>query len=218
MRSCFCLLAVVFLAGCGLFGTAGREASPTTPYPALPDALDESYMHSPSGDIAARYPTGWLHVDIHTIPMENVLEVYTDQARERAVVLAEIPATAEFRRMVERDGMNALSEESFRRKSAKAPHELMITRPSMLYTVKGKLFVSYDYADMFVDSTKRREHSVVLFTTGARFYELSIIELVPPQDAGQHIQNFRLLQSVVASLEGAAEVRGANAASSADTY
>jgi hypothetical protein len=124
-------------------------------------------------------------------------------------VLAEIPATAEFRRMVERDGMNALAEESFRRKSAKSPKELMIMRPSMLYTVSGKLFVSYDYGEMFVDSTKRREHSVVLFTTGARFYELSMVELVPPPAMAQHVQNFRLLQSVVASLEGAAEVRAA---------
>src|ERR1051325_1284106 len=209
MNSRSILLIAVLLAGCGVLGKAEREVSRSTPYPALPDALDESYLHSPSGDIAARYPTGWLHVDIHTIPMENVLEVYTDPARERALVLSEIPATAEFRRMVERDGMNALAEESFRRKSAKAPHDLMITRPSMLYTVKGKLFVSYDYADMFVDSTKRREHSVVLFTTGARFYELSMIELVAPQDASQHVQNFRLLQSVVASLEGVAEVKGA---------
>jgi hypothetical protein len=207
MKSRSILLIAVLLAGCGILGKSEREATPSTPYPALPDALDESYLHSPSGDVAVRYPTGWLHVDIHTIPMENVLEVYTDPARERALVLAEIPATAEFRRMVERDGMNALSEESFRRKSAKAPRELMITRPSMLYTVRGKLFVSYDYGDIFVDSTKRRQHSVVLFTTGARFYELSMIELVPPPETSQHVQNFRLLQSVVASLEGAAEVR-----------
>lgn len=209
MRLPIGLLLAALFAGCALFSKTEREASPTTPYPALSDALDESYMHSPAGDIAAHYPKNWLHVDIHSIPMENVLEVYTDRTRERALVLSEIPATAEFRRMIERDGMNALSEESFRRKSARTPGKLMITRPSMLYTVMGKLFASYDYAETGADSTNRREHSVVLFTTGARFYELSLIELSAPQNVPDHIQNFRLLQSVVASLEGVAEVRAA---------
>ena len=47
-------------------------------------------------------------------------------------------------------------------------------------------------------------------TEALRGYELAMIELVPPENAPQHVQNFRLLQSVVASLEGVAEVRSAD--------
>jgi hypothetical protein len=200
------LLLGILASGCALFGPSGQALGPTVPYPPLPDALEDTYFHSPAGDIAARYPKGWLHVDIHTIPMEHVLQVYTDPDRERALLLSEIPATAEFRRTVERDGMSALSEESFRLKSTHLPGKLVITRPTMLYTVKNKLFASYDYAEISPDTVHYREHSVVLFTTGSRFYELSMIELTP-QDTLQHVQNFRLLASVIASLEGAAEVR-----------
>jgi len=193
--------------GCGLFGPTTKPAGPTTPYPPLPDALDEEYLHSPSGDIAARYPKGWLHVDISTIPMQNVLEVYTDPARERALVLMEIPGTAEFRRSVERDGMTALADQSFATKSAKLPGKLTITHPTAIYTVNNKLFASYEYGDVG-DTLHRRGNRGVLFTTGAKFYELGMIELMVPGESSQHILNFRLLESVVASLEGAAEVRG----------
>ncbi len=200
------LLLATLASGCALFGPTAVPVSPL-PYTPLPDALEDAYFHSPAGDVAARYPIGWLHVDMHTIPMENVVQVYTDPERERALVLAELPATAEFRRAVERDGMNALAEQSFRMKSGKLPGKLVITRPTKLYTVKNKLFASYDYAENTLDTLCRKEQSVVLFTTGARFYELSMIELVAPQDTTQHVLNFRLLASVVASLEGAAEVR-----------
>jgi len=47
----------------------------------------------------------------------------------------------------------------------------------------------------------------VLFTTGSKFYELGMIELEAPQSTMEHAQNFRILESVIASLEGVAEVQ-----------
>jgi|SRR5665213_62286 len=194
-------------AGCGMFGKAERQVLPMPPYSPAPNALDESYFHSPSGDVAAQYPLGWLLVDIHTIPMANVEEVYTDPDRQRALVLAELPATAEFRRSVERDGMVALADQSFAAKSASAPGKLTITRPTDLYSENGKVFASYEYAELGADSVRREENRVVLFTTGAKFYELAMIELGAPKNPSESIQNFRLLESVTASLQGVAELR-----------
>ncbi len=203
----FVSLSAVLFAGCGLFGKANKPMPIVPPYPPLVDALDEEYLHSPTGDLAAHYPKGWLHVDIQTIPMVNVEEVYTDPERRWALVLAEIPSTAEFRRSVARDGMMALPDQSFATKSAKAPGKLTITRPTEIYTENGKLFASYDYAEAGTDSLHRIENREVLFTTGSKFYELGMIELEPPQNPGEQIQNFRLLESVTASLEGVAALR-----------
>jgi hypothetical protein len=200
------LLLTVFASGCSLFSKAEKPVV-QNPYTVISGALGEDYFHSPSGDIAGCYPKGWLQVDIRTIPMQNVLEVYTDENRERVLVLSEIPATAEFRRSVERDGMAALADESFAAKSDKQPGKLVITRPDQIYTENGKLVASYEYAESQSDSLHRKENRVVLFTTGSKFYELGMIELIPPRDPNQHVQNFRLLESVVASLEGVAEVR-----------
>ncbi len=203
------VIAGIF-TGCGMFGKAERQMLPVPPYAPMANSLDQSYLHSPSGDIAAHYPKGWLHVDIRTISMANVEEVYTDHARRRALVLAEIPATAAFRRSVERDGMVALASQSFISKMAKASGKLALTRPTDLYTENGKVFASYEYAELGADSTRREENRVVLFTTGAKFYELGMIELVPPKNPAEHVQNFRLLEAVSASLQGVAEIRSGN--------
>ncbi|SRR5579883_1479980 len=206
-RSVYLFAIVAFLAGCGIFGKAERKVALLPPYSPQPDLLGEDYFHSPAGDVAARYPKNWLHVDIRTIPMQNVLEVYTDEARSKALVLAEIPATAEFRREVERDGMEALANQSFASKSAKVSGKLAITRPTQIYSENGKLFASYEYAEAASDSLHRKENRIVLFTTGSKFYELGMIELEAPQSTMEHAQNFRILESVIASLEGVAEVQ-----------
>ncbi len=197
----------VLFAGCGMFGKAQRQVLPVPPYSPMPGALSDSYLHSPSGDIVAHYPKGWLHVDIHTIPLDNVEEVYTNHARSVALVLSEIPSTAEFRRNVERDGMVALADQSFASKSATAPGKLAITRPTDLYTENGKVLASYEYAELGPDSTQLVHNRVILFTTGAKFYELNMVELASPKRPSETIQNFRLLESVSASLEGVAEIR-----------
>jgi hypothetical protein len=205
-------LSSVLFAGCGIFGTTVKPTPVTPPYSTLTDALDEDYLHSPTGDIAAHYPKGWLHVDIQAIPMANVEEVYTDPERQWALVLAEIPATAEFRRSVARDGMMALADQSFAAKSAKA-FGLVITRAAEIYSENGKIFASYDYAESGTDTNDRSsslhriENREVLFTTGSKFYELGMIELDAPESPAETLQNFRLLESVTASLEGVAEIR-----------
>jgi hypothetical protein len=202
----FVSFGVVVIGGCGLFGKATKPVPIAPPYPPLTNALDEEYLHSPTGDLAAHYPKGWLQVDIRTIPMKNVEEVYTDPDRHWALVLAEIPSTAEFRRNVARDGMMALADQSFATKSAKASG-LIITRPAEVYSENGKLFASYDYAESGTDSTHRIENREVLFTTGSKFYELGMIELDTIPNPSETVQNFRLLESVTASLEGVAEIR-----------
>jgi len=206
----FLILAAI-ASGCGLFTKAEKPVI-QNPYTIIPGALGEDYFHSPSGDIAGRYPKNWLQVDIRTIPLQNVLEVYTDEDRSLALVLSEIPATGEFRRSVERDGMAALADQSFSLKSAKKPG-LVISRPDQIYTENGKLVASYEYAENQADSLNRRVNRAVLFTTGSKFYELAMIEFQAAADSNQRVLNFRLLESVVASLEGVAEVRASDTTS-----
>jgi hypothetical protein len=200
------LLVVVALSGCGIFGKAEKTPLPTAPYTALAGSLDPEYFHSPSGDIAGRYPANWLRVNVSGMPLEHVLFVYTDPERRNALVLSELPATAEFRRNVERDGMTALADQSFANKSSRHPG-LSIVRPTDIYTIGGKLFATYEYSEPG-DSTSRRINRVALFTTGARFYELAMVELQNPRSSNEQTTNFRLLEAVIGSLEGVAQVGG----------
>jgi hypothetical protein len=201
------VLPLAFLAvSCGILSKTEKASLPKSPYSALPAALSDEYFHSPAGDIAGRYPADWLRVDISSIPMEHVLFVYTDRDRRRALILSEIPATAEFRRNVERDGITAVADQSFATKTARRAG-LSIVHPTDIYTISNRLFASYEYAEPG-DSTRRRINRVAVFTTGARFYELALAELSDPNSSTEHTTNFQLLESVIGSLEGVAQVGG----------
>ena len=208
----FLFLAFLFLTGCSLFYTKPKVEKAKPLYEMSATPLDEEYFHSPTGDVAGHIPKGWLQVNTENIPsLENILSVYTDPDRSRAMVLMEIPGTADLRRMVERDGILALAEESFNSKLKKHSN-ISISRQPKAFTADSMLFVNYEFIQQ-LDSNKGILHNrVVAFSSGVRFYELAMVELHPASDPNQYLENFRLLQSVIAGLEGVAALRQANTA------
>lgn len=196
-------------AGCQLFSSrtiVTEEKRP--PYEPIANALSEDFLHSPTGDIVGHFPKGWLQVNVENDPdLDQILFIYTDAARANGLVLTELPGSAELRRLVERDGLVALTQESFRLKSAKSKLELSISRQPEIFTIAGDLFASYEYSSTDQNGSKKW-HRAVVFTTGDRFYELAMVQLSVQTEAAA-IENFRLLQSVIGALEGVAEVRGA---------
>ncbi|MDP4230992.1 MAG: hypothetical protein Q8916_11385 [Bacteroidota bacterium] len=201
----FLFLAFLFLTGCSLFYSAPKVEKKKPIYEFSDSPLDEEYFHSPTGDIAGHIPKNWLQVNTENVPeLENILAVYTDAARARAMVLVEIPGTADLRRKIERDGILALAEESFQAKLKKHPG-ISLTRQPEAFTIDSMLFVNYEYSP----SPERGlvHNRVVAFSAGVRFYELAMVELHPVMEQNQYLENFRLLQSVIAGLEGVAAVR-----------
>lgn len=198
--------ALLFLSGCSLFYSSAKveKKKPLYGYSSTP--LDEDYFHSPTGDVAGHIPKGWLQVNTESIPeLENVLAVYTNPDRSRAMVLTEIPGSADLRRKVERDGILALAEESFQAKLQKHT-SLTITLQPEAFTIDSMLFVNYEYIQK-LDSGGVLHNRVVAFSAGVRFYEIAIVELRPSSNPNQYLENFRILQSVIAGLEGVAAVR-----------
>ena len=206
----FLFFGFIFLTGCSLFYSTPKveKIKPLYVISAIP--LDEEYFHSPTGDIAGHIPKGWLQVNTENIPsLENILSVYTDPDRSRAMVMMEIPGTADLRRMVERDGILALAEESFQSKLKKHP-DIILSRQPVAFTVDSMLFANYEYTGQFESNKEILHNRVVAFSGGVRFYELAMVELHPASDPNQYLENFRLLQSVIAGLEGVAALRQAN--------
>jgi hypothetical protein len=206
----FFLLTFLFFSGCSLFYTPPKPEKKKPIYEMSSFPLDEDYFHSPTGDIAGHIPKGWLQVNTENIPeLENILDVYTDPERSFAMVLIEIPGTAELRRNVGINGILALSEESFATKQKKHPNVIMNRQPQS-FTVDSMLFANYEYTQQ-LDSNKGILHRrVVTFAAGPRFYELAMVELRPAHDTDRYSENFRLLQSVIAGLEGVSTIKEAN--------
>lgn len=195
---------ILALSGCSLFYSAPKPVETKPLYEPLPDALDREYFHSPTGDLIGHYPKDWLQVNTEDVPeLENILDVYTDADRSRAFVLTEIPGTAELRRRVERDGVLAIAEESLRLRRAKIP-SLQLSREPAARLDHHILYASYEYETRSPDGATLK-HRAATVSTGVRFYELAMVELRPmPRKTPD--ENFRLLQAVIAELEGTSNV------------
>jgi hypothetical protein len=206
----FLFFSFLFFAGCSLFYSAPKVEKKKPIYEMSSSPLDEEYFHSPAGDIAGHIPKGWLQVNTENIPeLENILGVYTDPERSFAMVLTEIPGTAELRRKVALTGILALSEESFALKQKKHP-DITMNRQPEIFTIDSMLFVNYEYIRERDSGQVILHNRVVSFSAGSRFYELAMVELHPTFRLDRYLENFRLLQSVIAGLEGVAAVKEAN--------
>ncbi len=204
--SLFWILPLLLLASCA----AKIPVVKPSPYPPYgPEALDPLFFHSPVGDIAGHYPLGWLLVNTEALPeFQNVLFLYTDRGRTNGLVLSEIPGSAELRRNVERDGLLAIAQASLAFKEQKQS-KVKLTKEAELFSLNNRLFAGYEYTSPDSTGSVELDHRTVVFTTGVRFYELSMVELATNgvQPDARKMENFRLLQSVIGGLEGAAELK-----------
>jgi hypothetical protein len=200
-------LFLLLLSGCSLFYSKAEVKVIKPPYDPIPNALDREYFHSQSGDLIGHYPKDWLEANIENIEaLEGLTQVYTDVARENAFTLAEIPGSADLRRRANRDGLIALAEESIRLRSQRKVVFTVVKQPEV-FTEKNLQYASYEYETKDKENKASLEHRIVCVSTGVRFYELGILQLRPGTDKMAYLENFRLLQSVIAGLEGTAPVK-----------
>lgn len=197
-------LALILLPlgeGCSLFySTPVKLIEEKQFYEPLPAALSDDYFHSPAGDLAGHYPNGWLLTNIEHIPeLENMGFVYTDSVRSWAVTLIEIPNSADLRRRYEKDGLLAAAEESLNLHRAKIAG-LKLTRNPEIFTQARRQFANYEITRGTDGKVLRSRY--VVFTTGVRFYELAMVQLLETGPVEGYLANYRLLQSVIGSLEG----------------
>jgi hypothetical protein len=198
---------LLLLSGCSLFYSKPEVKVIKPPYDPIPNALDEEYFRSQSGDLIGHYPKDWLEANIENIEaLEGLTQVYTDAARENAFIVAEIPGSADLRRRVDHDGLIAIAEESIQMRSRRKV-TFTVTKQPEVFTEKNLHYASYEYETQDKENKSALKHRIVCVSTGVRFYELGILQLRSGTDKMAYLENFRLLQSVIAGLEGTAPVK-----------
>jgi hypothetical protein len=191
-------------AGCSLFYSTPKLIE-EKPFYDRGGQLEFDYFHSPIGDVAGKYPKGWLQVNIeHIQELENVAFVYTDTSRTWVLTLEEIAGSADLRRRYELNGLLAIAEESINLHRTRT-HNIAISRPPEVFKESRMRFANYEITRGSGDSLTHGRY--VVFTTGIRYYELGIIELRPHPSSESYLSNYRLLQSVISSLEGVPTVK-----------
>jgi hypothetical protein len=190
-----------FLEGCSLFYPAPvKLVDEKQYYDPLVGKLSDDYFHSPVGDLAGHYPAGWLQANIEHIPsLENIGFVYADSIHSWALTLMEVPGSADLRRRYEKDGLLAAAEESMNLHKARIDG-FKLTRNPELFRQSKREFANYEITR---NSSAGPLHSrYVVFTTGVRFYELAMVQLLETKPSEAYLENYQLLQSVIGSLEG----------------
>jgi hypothetical protein len=196
---------LALLSGCSLFYSKPEVVVVRPPYEPLPNALDKEFFRSETGDLIGHYPYDWLQVNLENNPeLEDITEVYTDKKRANALVLEEIPGGAELRRKVERDGLIAVAEESIQLR-IKKNRTFQVTKQPEKFETDGIEYSGYEYTTTAQGGGTLR-HRVICVSTGVRYYELAMLQLRLNNDNMGYLENFRLLQSVIASLEGTTRV------------
>ncbi len=202
----FCFLAIVSLliSGCSIFYSKPEPKIVKPPYELMPNALDNDFFRTQTGDLVGHYPKNWLQINTEKVPeLENISLVYTDVDRQRAFVVTEIPGNADLRRKVDRDGIIAVAEESLQQKTKKLPTLIVLKQPEVLVS-DGIRFSNYEYQTAINNETLR--HRVICIATSVRYYEIAMVELHPSPDKMRYVENFRILQSVIPALEGVVPV------------
>ncbi|MEI8135368.1 MAG: hypothetical protein WCH46_09925, partial [bacterium] len=126
--------------------------------------------------------------------------------RAFSLALTEIAGTAELRRNIGLNGMEALAQESFAIKSRKHP-DLKMSRQPQIFMIDSMLFVNYEFVRTGKTEGRILNSRVVVFASGTKYYELAMVQLHETTDLERYSENFRLLQSVIAGLEGVATVK-----------
>jgi hypothetical protein len=197
---------LALLSGCSLFYTKPEVVVVRPPYEPIPNALDKDFFRSETGDLIGHYPYEWLQVNLENNPeLEDITEVYTDAKRANALVLEEIPGGAELRRKVERDGLIAVAEESIQLR-IKKNRTFQVTKQPAKFETDGIEYSAYEYTTSEQGTGGTLRHRVICVSTGVRYYELAMVQLRLNNDNMGYLENFRLLQSVIASLEGTTRV------------
>ncbi len=194
------LALLVFGEGCSLFYSTPKLIPEKHFYELLPASLEDDYFHSPVGDLAGKYPKGWLQVNLeHIAALENVAFTYTNPERSWAMTLIEIPGSADLRMRYEKSGLLSIAEESINSHRQKI-NNFTITRAPETFKQYGMHFANYEISRGSGDSIAYGRY--VVFSTGIRYYELSMVQLRSGSNTMINIENYRLLQSVISSLEG----------------
>ncbi len=197
------LALLVFGEGCSLFYSTPKLIREKPFYELLPASLEDDYFHSqtlPTPDLAGKYPKGWLQVNLeHIAALENNIFTYTNPERSWAMTLVEIPRSADLMMRYEKRGLLALAEESINTRRQKI-NNFAITRAPETFTQYGMHFANYEISRGSGDSIAYGRY--VVFSTGIRYYELSMVQLRGTSNTMINIENYRLLQSVISSLEG----------------
>jgi glucose/arabinose dehydrogenase len=165
------LLAVACLAAAGCTGVRQTQQTDDATTPQIAFAADQ--LHSPSGDMSARVPMGWVMLDAEKLEAPQVFAVACNPEYTVSVIFSEAPVDNAARGIFSRDGLKGLVDASFQRHFKRSRGRAVMTGDVEEFAIGRRQFAAYSYS---TDSLQTMTRVAVFFTT-SHLYECAITHL-----------------------------------------
>ena len=167
------IVGMVTVAGCAGARRSQKPASDDDFLAMFPAVTFSSHLvHSPSGDMSARLPQGWILLDASRLGSPEVFAMACDSDYTMSVIFSEVTVDELAREGYNRAGLHGLGEASFTRRTRRNPKASLVGTIEE-FAIGRHLFSGYTYT---TDSSKTLTRTAVFYTS-SKLYECSVTEL-----------------------------------------
>lgn len=163
------LCASLLSAGC--FAPRTIQQSPPPEAPSI--TLSSEQRTSPSGELSARLPKGWVTLDAEKIESPLIFAVACNPTYTLSVIFSEAPVDQTIRSRFDRDGEAGLIDISFERRKRRSNGRAVMVGETEEFAIGRRRFNAYTYT---TDSSQTLTR-VAVFFTGHNLYECAMTQL-----------------------------------------
>lgn len=175
MRSFHILYPLVLLFGAlsgGCFSPRTTRQMPPASTPAVP--LSSEQLTSPSGELSARLPVGWITMDAQQFEEPQIFVVACNPSYTLSVIFSESPIDQTARSRFEKDGAGGLLDLSFERRQRRSNGRATMVGAAEEFAIGPRRFSAYTYT---TDSSRTLTR-VAVFFTGRSLFECAMTQLL----------------------------------------
>ncbi len=173
------------MAACGGATQTQRQEEAVAPTM----AFSSDQLHSPSGDMTARVPLGWVTLETERLEAPQVFVVACNPEYTLSVVFSETPVDNTARGVFSRDGLRGLVDASFQRHRKRSNSRATMIGNVEEFAIGRRQFAAYTYTTDSLATMTR----VAVFYTNAHLYECAITHLT---FSARELPNERSLRAI----------------------
>jgi hypothetical protein len=158
-------------------------------------ALSSTMIHSPSGDMAARLPAGWVALDVAHLESPDLFAVACDPEYTVSMIFSAAPVDNAARLGFDREGMTGLADASFERHRKRTSGRARMVGEAEEFAIGRRRFGAYT----FTTDSMRTLTRVAVFYTAANLYECAVTHLTFSETELPSLQKLREIHQIILS-------------------
>jgi hypothetical protein len=135
--------------------------------------VSQTRVHSPSGDMSARLPEGWVTLEVERLDAPQLFAVACNPEYTASLLFSATGVDNAARKGFDRSGMTGLAEASFERRRKRSDGRAQLVAEYEEFAIGRRRFGAYTYSTDSMQTLTR----VAVFYTASNLYECAITHL-----------------------------------------